>query len=494
MESPHMSIPHPASLFDRELEWADLARFVEANSAGPRLGIVYGRRRQGKSFMLEALIRAFGGFYFQALEETRATALANVATALSAFAGNVSVPTGAFPDWPSAIRAIADQAAGKPIVIDEFPYLSRESPELASAIQAAFDGARSGRHPAFRLILCGSSLSVMTGLLTGQQALRGRAILDLPVHALDFRQARSFWEIDDLESAFLVNAVVGGPPGYRDLLDRVTPASASEFEQWLTDGVLNPSHALFREAEYLLAEDPSLVDRALYRSIIAVITRGESTRRGVANRLAKPETALDHALGQLERTGFIVRDPDLLRSNRPLLRVADPLLRFNFVVLRPDLARFEGRQTHKAWQAAGGRFRSQILGPHFESLARAWTASYASAATLGGGPLRVGFVQVNDPDARQAFELDVVAESEQSSPSHRILLAVGEAKGGDLPRTTLDLARLDRLRSLLAGRADVSKTRLLLFGKSGFDDELRSEARKRPDLELIDLERLYLGT
>lgn len=491
---PTPALARPPQLFDRETEWAELERFTAAPTGSPRLGLVYGRRRQGKSFMLEHLVAATGGFYHQAFEEERVPALGHFAAAGAAFAGLPEWAGGRFGDWERAFRAVAEQAAGRPMVIDEFPYLLRESPELASVIQAAYDGARAGRHPAFHLILCGSSLSVMTRLLTGQQALRGRATLDMPVRAFDFREARVFWQISDPEVAFLVHAVLGGPPGYRDLLDGAVPGKVDELETWLAAGVLNPSHALFREADYLLGEDPSLIDRALYRSIIAAIGAGEATRRGVANVLGRPETALDHPLGQLERAQFIHRDHDLLRPNRPLLRVADPLLRFHFAVLRPDIARYEARQTREAWTDAESRFRSQVLGPHFESLARAWTSRYASVRTLGGRPRSVGFVQVSDPQAKQSFELDVVAEAEGEKVDGKpVLLAVGEAKSSAAPRKLADLARLERLRGLLAGRAEVGRARLLLFSRSGFDADVIALAGRRGDVELVDIERLYEG-
>jgi len=481
-------------LFDRETEWTDLARFVAGPVATPRIGLIYGRRRQGKSFMLDELTDATGGFYHQALEEESTPALDHFAAAIAAFAGLPGWAGGRFNDWGSAFRALAEQARGRPLVIDEFPYLLRKSPELPSVVQAAYDAAKSGRHPTFQMILCGSALSVMTKLLSGQQALRGRAMLDMPVRSFDFRASRAFWGMGDLDAAFLVNAVLGGPPGYRDLLAGAAPASAAEFLDWLAEGALDPSHALFREAEYLLSEDPALVDRALYRSIIAAIAGGQSTRRGVGGVLGRPDTALDHPLDQLERAQFILRDSDLLRPNRPLLRVADPLLRFHFTVLRPDIARFEARRTREAWTDAEPRFRSQVLGPHFESLARTWTERYASGTTLGGSPRRVGFVQVNDPGAKQQFELDVVAEAPGEKVDGRPrLLAIGEAKASETPRTLGDLARLERIRGILATRAEVRRTKLLLFGRAGFEADLTATASKRQDLELVDLARLYEG-
>jgi hypothetical protein len=486
-------IERPAALFDRETEWNDLSGFASGPEGSASIGMVYGRRRQGKSFMLEHLRQAVGGFGFQALEETRVAALTSLFGATATFAGFPAAPGSRFETWSSAFETLARAANGRLIVIDEFPYLLKDSGELPSVIQKAYDAAHVGQHPWFRLILCGSALSVMTQLLTGTKALRGRAKLDMSVSSFDFRQARAFWKIKDRTVAFLVNAVLGGPPGYRDLLDGAAPIRVDEFEEWMTAGLLNPSHALFNEADYLLTEDPSMTNRALYRSIIGSIAGGKATKSGLGQELGREEGLLDFALGQLERAHFIVRDHDLLRPNRPLLRVVDPVLRFYFAVLRRDLPRFSARMTHEAWVDAKTRFDSQVVGPHFESMARTWTARYASEDTLGGSARRVGFVQVNDSDLKQTFELDVAVEGERIDDKPA-LLAIGEAKGGDSVRTLDDLRRMDRLRNLLMSRADVANAKLLLFGRSGFAPDVLDAARTRKDVELIDLERLYEGS
>jgi hypothetical protein len=56
-----------------------------------------------------------------------------------------------------------------------------------------------------------------------------------------------------------------------------------------------------------------------------------------------------------------------------------------------------------------------------------------------------------------------------------------------------DLQRLDGLRGLLVARANVSRTRPLLFGRAGFAPDVLDAADRRSDVELIDLERLYEG-
>ena len=57
-----------------------------------------------------------------------------------------------------------------------------------------------------------------------------------------------------------------------------------------------------------------------------------------------------------------------------------------------------------------------------------------------------------------------------------------------------ELRRLEHLRGLLPAARVGSPPKLLLFGRSGFSAELAAEAAGRPDVELIDLERLYRGS
>ena len=56
----------PADMFDRDFEWIQLGLFAHDVRPGATLGVVSGRRRQGKTFLLRALCRATGGFYFAA--------------------------------------------------------------------------------------------------------------------------------------------------------------------------------------------------------------------------------------------------------------------------------------------------------------------------------------------------------------------------------------------------------------------------------------------
>ncbi len=484
----------PAELFDRETEWNDLAGFVEQSAPGTRLALVRGRRRQGKSYLLRRLADVAGGFYYQAVEEERSQALAGFGEALGEYLG---VPGGrlAIDSWQDALAALGDlppKDGHAVVVIDEFPYLLSHSPELPSLLQRFIDRTCDGNQT-LRLILCGSALSVMAGLLEGTQALRGRASTDVVVRTFDYRTSADFWGIADPTTALLVHSVVGGTPGYRDLLPASPPRRAGDFAKWLAAGPLSPASALFREDDYLLTEERSLSDRALYHAVVAAIASGNSNQSAVARALGREQRSVQHPLRALEDAGFVVATDDALRSRRPIYRIADPIVRFHHVVTRRDLARFEDRRTADAWEDAQPRFGTHVLGPHLEHLAREFTFRFASPDTVGGQVASIGPAVVNDTARRTQHELDVVALSRADDGSSHVL-AIGEAKHTTAKRTLSDLARLDELRALIARKhPSAGSGKVLLFSASGFERNLTAAARGRADVELVDIDRLYSG-
>ena len=94
----------PSDMFDRDFEWIQLGRFAADASPGATLGVVSGRRRQGKTFLLRALCQATGGFYFAADEAADGESLRRIGAALSAHLGTPAPLR--FADWHGVIDAL----------------------------------------------------------------------------------------------------------------------------------------------------------------------------------------------------------------------------------------------------------------------------------------------------------------------------------------------------------------------------------------------------
>lgn len=92
---------------------------------------------------------------------------------------------------------------------------------------------------------------------------------------------------------------------------------------------------------------------------------------------------------------------------------------------------------------------------------------------------------------RDRHGLDIVVTDD---PAAGRVIAIGEAKAAATPVPARELRRLEHLRGLLPSARVEQPPRLLLFGRAGFAPDLTAEAATRPDVELIDLNRLYRGS
>ncbi|MET0591907.1 MAG: DUF234 domain-containing protein [Polyangiaceae bacterium] len=479
----------PGTLFDRDWEWSELVRFTEDSRPGMSLGIVSGRRRQGKSWLLHALAEATGGFYYEAIDGSETEIVRDLGAKLASFT-EAPAPF-AFSSLDQALTALVELGArgqNTTVVLDEFPALATANPAAPSILRNLLGpGGHQRNRSRTRILLCGSALHFMGGLLAGQSPLRGRAGLELVVPSFDFRTAREFWKIRDLALAAKVFSVVGGTPAYRrEFVADDVPRGPKDFDAWVTRTALNPAIPLFREARYLLAEDPAIGDLGLYHSVLSSIAHGETTSAKIAGRLGRPATALAHPLNVLADAGFVAREQDPFHEKRVHYAITEPIVTFHHAILRPAWSELE-RPGHAAevWRRSKPTFEARVLGPAFESLCRTWARHFAEPDTFGGSVKRVARGLVPDSSEHKTHEVDVVVMGDDDR-----VLAIGEAKWAESMGDG-DLDRLRRIATLLASRGyDTRAARFALFSGTGFSTAFRNR-HEADGCVLIDLKRLY---
>jgi uncharacterized protein len=475
-----MKLIHPKDIFDRGGEWRELTAFINEPS---RLGVVWGPRRAGKSVLLSALAEAAGGLYIEAVRQDPALSLADIGRVVGA---RVGVGTVRYATWSEAFDGLLSLPNCPIVVLDEFGYLCEASPELPSIIQRAIDRSRRGKlatsKPTGRLVLCGSAVAQISHLLDRDQPLFGRAQLAQVVDAFDFRTSAGYWGLAKVPKlAVLVHAVLGGLPGYRDVVIE-GPKSLADFDEWITSRVLTPASPLLEEDTLVLQS--SGLSANVYRSILTAVARGDRTPTGISSRTGRPATALARPIERLTEAGLLVQVSDPVRARRSRYELADPFISFHDAIIRPNRTRIRRRQQHDVWSENQATWNSQIVGPHFERLCREATLTYGSEFGLSS-VASVGATSIADAKARRSHEVDLVATRTGGD-----IMAIGEAKHTTTARSPADLERLEHIRGLLptpAGR----RSRLLLFSDNGFERNLVRLASSRTDVELIDVDRLY---
>lgn len=485
----------PNRLFGRDREWRELNSFVRSEQQGASLGLVYGRRRQGKTLMLELLARETEGFLFAATQQTEAQNLADLGAAYAAYRG-LRQPV-VFRDWPEALDELLRIGTdrGTLVVLDEFPYLTAATPGLASYLQHALSPLSFAKeHTRTRLILCGSALTTMSQLLGGGAPLRGRATMELVVRPFRYREAAEFWGVADRpELAFRLHALVGGTPAYKEMSGGTAPHNLDEFDSWVQDKLLNPASAMFREGSLLLREEPSISDPSSYAATLAAVSTGSHRRSEIAAALGRPSTALAHLLSGLKDIGLLEQLDDALRDKRSVFRLSEPVVRLHQLLIQRHEPELVIGRADRVWTENADTVASKIYGPHFEDLARQWALEHAATETLGGRATTVLPTEIACREHRRGHELDVVAIERRTHDGNRIT-AIGEAKSTSKPIGTSQLERLEHLRGLLPSALVTQAPKLLLFSRSGFTPDLMRASSQRSDVELVDLDRLYLGS
>ncbi|NUT42766.1 MAG: ATP-binding protein [Thermoactinospora sp.] len=475
----------PDFIFGREQEWQALADFAVNPRLGATLGVVSGRRRQGKTLLLETLCEQTGGLYFAVPENMpKSEHLLRLGQAIARHAGGLAP---ALNTWDDAVEALFRLGHGDEplvVVLDEFPYMATSAPELPSIIQHALSPRGTARRESrTRLILCGSSISFMSQLVSGSAALYGRAVLSLFVPAFDFRTAAAFWQVEqDHRLAAILFALVGGTPAYIEYAS----GSPADLDSWVPANLLNANNMLFRQPRMLLSEDTSFKEIGMYGTVLTAVAEGNHVVSTIARRVGKPVADLNHYLKGLQDGGFLFQAEDAFRANRSRYQIADSLVRFHHAIVYPNWSRLDLYRPDRAaqvWQESRATFSSQVVGPAFEHICRVWAAEFASSDTFGGQQATVTYGVINDRSGRSQIELDIVVRD----PARKVL-ALGEVKWGE----RMGMAHLARIRRA-AELLDVEPV-ACLFSGSGFTDELRTHAdASNGAVQLVDLARLYEG-
>jgi len=471
-----------------------LERFIDSDVARNTLALVYGRRRIGKSTLLEEIARERDGFYWEATRGEPALQLRRLGEALGAWLGTGPL---LLESWEDALGRLLSLERDRPypVVIDEFGYLL-EADNTLDSVLARLLGPAAQREAAgkSRLILCGSAIALMRSLTSGEAPLRGRAGVEVVMHPFDYRSALSHLSPQgDLRLATHLYAVIDGVIGYAtDMVAYDLPKDLADFPRWVSERVLSPAATLHHEATTLLAEDPTLTAASptLHHSILGAIANGAVTAGRISALLKRPVSNLDPALKRLIAAGFVIRHEDPVRAQRPTYTLGDPFLQFHYAILEPHASAFRDRDPLRLWSERFAQiFDSRVRGPVFEQQARTWVGRFADAETLGGEPDHYGpsYAAMNGRE----YQLDVVVarRGERDVPSERSIIAIGEAKAGETI-TASHVRKLEAARASFGARA--ANARLLFFGSS-FSDEFLSLAAARHDIVQVDLERLYHG-
>lgn len=395
---------------DRREELTRLEQLVKRDEGA--LGVLYGRRRCGKSRLLREAAPPEVSVFFVGDDREAALQKAALAAEIGRFLKGFDQVT--YPEWDALLaRWWSEAPPGSVLILDELPSMVARAPELPSVIQKYVDrDSQRGVH----LLVAGSSQRMMQGLVLDRSAaLFGRATEILKIAPLRAGWIQEALSIDDPCEAVVAFAHWGGIPRYWELA-RDHPDLATAVRSL----VLDPLGVLYEEPRGLLLDD--LRDTIQAASILSLIGRGCHRVSEIAGRLGKPATSLGRPLQRLMEMGLVDREVPFgaaaRGSKRTFYRISDPFLSFWFRFVEPSRSRLEARQLQAVEREIAAKVRHHIAGV-WEQLARQSVPLLRIDGESWGPSSRWWGTGMD----RKPLEVDLVAESANGDR-----LLVGEVK------------------------------------------------------------------
>jgi len=455
---------------DREEELDFLNEQYRSESAA--MVILYGRRRLGKT----SLIQAFAGdkpyLYFLATEESEQLNIQALKNQIALYTGNALLAQASVDNWEILFQTLVESIYDKRLVlaIDEFQYLGKGNPAFPSVFQRIWDTLLQDKN--IMVILCGSLVHMMESqTLRYSSPLYGRRTGQIKLRQIDFRHYAAFF--DGLSYKDLVEhyAVTGGVPKYIELF-----RSRESIYSGIRRNILNKQGLLFEEPVFLLQNEVTEVGS--YFSIIKSIAAGNQRLGKICADLGIKQTSLPKYLKTLMDLDIVEREVPVTeshpeKSKMGLYRIKDHFLRFWFRFVYPEMARLELSDVSPVMEKIKAGFIDSHVAYIYESVCQSemWRLSRQGVIQFD----RLGRWWDNHE------EIDIVGLDNERGE-----ILYGECKYHKKPVDTDVFISLLRKAERVPRMKESQRERFILFSVSGYTEQLKRMAASRNDLILYE--------
>lgn len=438
--------------------------------------VIYGRRRVGKTALINEFCKGKPTVYFSALSASSQENLEALSKAIYICKNPDSPVAPTYRNYEDALDEITAMAKQQRLVfvIDEYPYLAKAEKSFSSRLQHIID--HQWQNSQIYLILCGSSMSFMEYQVLGYESpLYGRRTAQFKIQALTYREMTRFHPNLSLQDQALLYGVTGGIPHYINKLD-----VEDDLDEALLENLFSTSSYLFEEPENLLKQE--LREPAIYNSVISAIAGGASRLNEIATKVGLESGVCTKYLKVLLDLGILKKETPITEKTgkKTIYMIDDNFFRFWYRFVPRNMSVISAGRMSLVYEQAVKKYYSDYMGLVFEKMCQEYLSRYAKNLPILLSA--VGQWWGTDSKTRKEVQIDIVGTPVEGS---EYLIASCKYRNEKIGIDELEL--IQKYASVF--RKD-GVFHYFIFSKGGFTPTLQ-EARQRGEVTLLTLDDLY---
>lgn len=431
--------------------------------------VLYGRRRVGKTALINRFIEQKQAVYFTGVESNERQNLENFSKSIIEYASGIEAET-SFASFQAALEYLFKLSEKERFVlaIDEYPYVARTSAGFASTLQMLIDKYKATSR--MMLLLCGSSMSYMEdNVLSYKAPLYGRKTAQIRLYPFDFEETCRYLEKFSAEDKAVAYGIVGGTPQY--LLQMNDKLS---IEENVKNIYFAPFSPLYEEPLNLLKQE--VREPAVYIAIITAIAAGASRMSEISGKVGENTNVCATYLKNLISLDIVKKETPYGEDNpkKSIYLIDDNMFRFWYRFVPGNISMIARGASDLVYKRIEP-FIPDYMGKVFEEICRQYLWKL-----LLSGKSPVEFTSLgrwwgNDPVHKSQTEIDIMGEQDKETALFAECKWRNEKVDTAVLDTLIERSKLFRYR----------KNCYFIFSKSGFTQGCISKAAEIGNVFLV---------
>lgn len=437
------------------------------NNSKKEFGVIYGRRRIGKSTLINEFLKDKPNIFFQAKKDSMYGNLRSFSYEIDKL---LDLPKSfVFSSMEEAFDSLIEYAKGKRFVIaiDEYPYIVNQDASFPSVLQEVIDRAPDN----IFFLISGSDVGMLKNELEDHNSpLYKRRTFEMNVTKLKYSESLEYLKNVDNETKIKYLSFTSTYPYYLSAMDFDIP-----FEENIKRLLFNEYGTFFTLPDQLLSN--SLNTQDVYNAILYAVSKRKRSNKEIAEYIHEDEAKVSKYIKTLLQSELLDKRETYNGNKKTVYyEIGDPMLRFwyMFIFNNMEKIRMNGEFVYNNLQED----IKQFICYGFEEVSRLYMDELNSKGLLGNIFAPFKPYKVEKSILNRSIEIDGLSNDDEK-------LIVMECKYRKEKFTLSMLKHLEESASVFPSKYNRV---YYLFSKNGFDDEIKKiQSDKYHIVELDDM-------